>query len=174
MKYQIIWLAVATIAMAAAPSFAAEGEKGDKAGRGKDPERRQRVLDEFDVDGDGKLSEDERAAAREQMMQRRGQAGPGQAGPGGRGPGQRGPGGGPMASMFGDPQQAFASLDANGDGVLSQSEFQGLVQRMQEARERMRGQLGQRRGQRGPGAGPGRGAGRRPGGRPAADDGQNS
>ena len=43
--------------------------KGDRPGR---KEMRERILDEFDADGDGKLNEDERATARAEMQGRRG------------------------------------------------------------------------------------------------------
>jgi len=99
----------------------------DRAGRRG--ELRQKMLDEFDADGDGELSEDERASAREAMRGRRGakgkadrgKAGKGKAGKG-KGRGQRGGRGGPP-----DPEKLFDKYDANDDGQLSRAEFMKLA-----------------------------------------------
>lgn len=49
----------------------AGGGKGQGKGKGQsDPERRAKLLERFDADGDGKLDESERAAAKEARAQR--------------------------------------------------------------------------------------------------------
>jgi Ca2+-binding EF-hand superfamily protein len=49
------------------------GDKGDRKGGkfGKDGDRREAMLERFDVDGDGKLSEEERAAMREALKDKK-------------------------------------------------------------------------------------------------------
>jgi Ca2+-binding EF-hand superfamily protein len=80
---------------------------------------------EFDLDGDGKLMPDEFAQAQQARMQGRGM-GPGAGG--GMGPGA-GPGmgaGGPGMGMgpgMGRNMPSFADFDLNGDGSLTEQEF---------------------------------------------------
>lgn len=154
----------------------AEDKAGDRPGRA---EMRERMIERFDEDGDGKLSEDERASAREAMQARRGRGGE-RAGRG-RGPGEgprRGPGpgleggrrGGPEARGAGrgrgpggpdgparmDPEKVFDRIDADGDGSISREEFMAHSKTMQErfaARGGRQGpqQRGDRAGRRGPG-----------------------
>lgn len=67
-----LWMALGMAALLAAPVFAAEGDKpakGDKPPRGED--FRQKMLEEFDADGDGELSDDERTKMRESRRERR-------------------------------------------------------------------------------------------------------
>lgn len=115
-----------------------EGDRPDRPHR--NPEMRQKMLEEFDADGDGKLNDEERQQARETMRERRG--GPaGQDRPGRGGPqGRRGRGGEGRP----DPNELFDEFDANGDGQLSREEFMKLT-------ESQRG----RRGGPGSGGGPG-------------------
>jgi HlyD family secretion protein len=71
------------------------------AGGGFDP---QAMMRQFDTDGDGQLSESERAAMRAQFQQRMGSGGQGQGGPGGQGRGQGGlRGGGQGGQRSGRP-----------------------------------------------------------------------
>ena len=91
------------------------------------PEMRERMIEEFDADGDGQLSDDERQQAREAMRERRGERG---GGPG-RGPGRGfGPGGPP------DPNALFDEFDADKDGQLSRDEFMKLTENMRQRRGR--------------------------------------
>ncbi len=115
----------------------AEGKKGDRPGRG---EFRKKMLEEFDADGDGELSDDERATAREEMRGRRGKDGAKgrREGKGGKGPPS--------------PERLFEKFDADGDNQLSREEFMELAKSMQEHRERHRrskGQAGKGSGRRG-------------------------
>lgn len=89
---------VAGLALAASPSLAEE-EEGRPARGPRDPQRMQRLLEEFDTDGDGQLSREERQAARERRMAE-----------GGRG-----------AERLKRIKERF---DADGDGVLSDEERQ--------------------------------------------------
>ncbi len=136
-------VAAALLLPAAATAQDATNEKPDRA------KMRQRMIEQFDADGDGKLSEEERAKARA----KRGAKGAkgGQAGRGGRGPqGREGRPEGPP-----DPMRLFERFDANGDNQLSREEFMKLTKTMREMRERrgaggpqgrQRGQGGERRG----------------------------
>jgi hypothetical protein len=75
-------------------SAADGGKKGgaNAPGKGRSEEMRERLRKQFDKDGDGKLNEEERKAAREafQSKPQGGQKGPGLKRP--RGIGQKGPG----------------------------------------------------------------------------------
>jgi len=98
-------------------------KKGDRNDRRA--EMRQRMLEEFDADGDGELSEDERATAREEMRKRRG----GQ-GKSGKAKGERGP----KRDGRPNPGQLFDKFDANGDGQLSRAEFMKLSEEVRANR----------------------------------------
>ena len=182
MNYRILSLVALVLAVAAAPSLAGPGDKADT--RKGDPERRAKMLEKFDADGDGKLSEEERATAQAERKKRAGDAGTAGRGRGkGRGKGRsegrsEGRRGGPMQAMFANPDQMFQTLDANGDGQLSRSEFQAMIENVQKARDEMRSRMGQGGGQRGQRGqrGPGRRAEARPErpARPPADDSQSS
>jgi hypothetical protein len=146
MRYLFLSLTALVVPIALAGTLRAQEEQGkDPAGRPpRNPEVRQRLLEEFDADGDGQLSEEERQKAREAMRERRGNL-----------PGGPGRGAGPMA----DPNALFDKFDANGDGQLSREEFAELSK---VVRNRMR--------QQGPPAGgPGRAGQGRRGGPPAGD-----
>jgi hypothetical protein len=142
------WMAFGLAALLAAPAFAGEGDKpakGDKPPRSED--FRQKMLQEFDTDGDGQLSDDERTKMRDARRER---------GAGGRGgPGNEarrgGPGGPGGPGMMMDPGRMFDRVDEDGDGSVTREEFVGFFERMRE----MRGGPG------GPGADR---IGRRPGG----------
>src|SRR5262245_29880075 len=73
---------------------------------------RDAMLKRFDKDGDGKLSDEERAPA---MKERGGAGRPEGKGPGGKGPAGRGPGGGGFAELM-------KKFDKDGDGKLSDDE----------------------------------------------------
>jgi|GEM_PF-1865077 len=84
-------------------------------------EMRQKMLEEFDADGDGELTDDERTKAREAMRSRRQDKAKGGKAQGGKaGKGRRGPGGPP------NPAELFDRFDADGDGQLSRAEFMQL------------------------------------------------
>ncbi|MEM9186858.1 MAG: EF-hand domain-containing protein [Planctomycetota bacterium] len=146
-----LWVLAASVAMVSAgPALAGEGDAAENQGRrgGRNPERMQKILEQFDADGDGRLSQTERQAARAAREQRMGERG-------GRGEaGRRGPGG--RGGMM-DPSALFDRIDTDGDGAITKDQF---VQFMQQ----MRAQMGQRGGQ-------GRAAGR-VGGRRGAGQGR--
>lgn len=162
------WTLCGVAALLAAPALAGEGDKpakGDKPPRGED--FRQKMLEEFDADGDGELSDDERTKMRESRRERgAGERGKGERGgearrrgPGGPG-GERGfgppPGGPGGPGMMMDPGRLFDRVDEDGDGSVTREEFTGFFEKMREMR-----------GGRGPGEGGGPGGdriGRRPGG----------
>ena len=80
-------------------------------GEGRDPERMKKMLERFDKDGDGKLSEEERAAARAEMQKRR------EAG------GLKGNGAEKRAEML-------KKFDKDGDGKLSDDERAAMREAM--------------------------------------------
>lgn len=139
----------------ATPVLAAPGDQQQRPKRdgARNPERMQQLLDRFDTDGDGKLSQEERQAMR---AAREAQGGQRQRPEGQRGQGQRGP----MA----DPAAMFAQADTDGNGQLSQQEFTALMEKIRSAR----GQRGDR-GDRGPRERAPEGRRRPPADRPAAE-----
>ncbi len=108
----------------------------DRAGRRAD--MRQQILEEFDADGDGEMSESERETAREEMRSRRGKSGS-KAGKGRGCKECRGPDGRP------DPAKLFEKYDANDDGQLSREEFLELSKAVRPRHGR-HGKYGDRRG----------------------------
>ncbi len=98
-----------TAAPATAPAAASTDEAAPKGPRGKGkmtPEMRKRILERFDKDGDGKLNEEERAAAR---AAREARGGKGKGGEGrGQGAGMR--------------KQMIEKFDKDGDGKLNEEE----------------------------------------------------
>ena len=130
----------------------------DKPGKrsGRQGDMRKRMMKKFDADGDGELSEDERAELRKFMQERRGMQGKKgtrdgkspqsrrKAGKGRRGP--RGPGDG-----IGPPDmdKLFEQFDHDGDGKLDRKEFGNALQTMHEKRMRMEGRRGEDRGRDG-------------------------
>ncbi|NOZ38924.1 MAG: hypothetical protein GXP24_01700 [Planctomycetes bacterium] len=124
----------------AGSAWAEDGTASDDDRAGRRGEMRQKMLEEFDADGDGELNEDERATAREAMRSRRGGKGKGnrakgRKGKGNKAKGQRGPKrgghGGPP-----DPGKLFDKFDANGDGQLSRAEFMKLAEEVRPPRGR--------------------------------------
>lgn len=98
-----------------APTPAPQGEQAQPQGQGMhrghgrphrvmmNPEQRKQMLEKFDTDKDGKLSDEERKAAREEFMKNHPQM-PGRRGPrGGHGGWHHGPQGGPQQAPA--PQQ---------------------------------------------------------------------
>ena len=154
--FMLFWAVALPLMLTGVVSAQPEGDKADRP-RQRDPEMREKMIKEFDADGDGKLNDEERQTARETMRERRG--GPdGQGQPGRGGPqARRGPGGGPQGPP--DPNAMFDRFDANGDGQLSRDEFMKLSQEMRPRRG----------GPGGPG-GPRADRGPRPGGPPEGGD----
>ncbi len=107
-------------------------------------DKKQRLIERFDEDGDGMLNEQERAAAR-QAMGTRGQKGP---------RGQRGarpmrgetsedststgPAGKPKLTTE-QKQRVLQRFDANGDGVLDEEERAHVKRALQQRRARREG-----------------------------------
>jgi hypothetical protein len=136
---RISWSVVALGLLAAYPvgNASAEDKPPEPGPRVQNPEFRQRMLDEFDKDGNGQLDETERQAMREKMQERRAQMRErfGRGGPDGPPPpprgdqpggpdgrdGHRGPGGpGPLEGLF-------SWFDSNHDDQLSREEFHDLA-----------------------------------------------
>lgn len=128
----------------------------------RDGEMRQRMIEEFDADGDGQLNDEERQTARETMRERRGdRPGRGQArggeGRGGQGRGGEGRGRGPSDRPAPpDPNELFDRFDENQDGQLSRDEFLKFTQETRGRWGRGPGE-GRPGGPRGEGVGPARG-----------------
>lgn len=117
--------------------------EGGRGGAG-----REEMMKKFDKDGDGKLSEEERAELRKSFEGRRGGRGEGDSaegrGPRGRfgrgGPGRGGPGREEMMKKF----------DTDGNGELSEEERTALHEEMKKRFEERGGEGGPEGGRRGP------------------------
>ncbi len=121
---------ILTIVAAALLLPAAATAQDATDGKPNRAERRQRMIEQFDADGDGQLNEEERAKARAERGNQSGKAGRKSRGGGGR-QGQAGRPRGPP-----DPMQLFDRFDENDDGQLSREEFMKLTTAMREMRER--------------------------------------
>ena len=116
MKIRTAILSLAVVALACGNAWADDDKK--KEGKGKRGEMRKKLIEKFDADGDGKLSDDEKAKAREAMKKRRGQGrSGGDKARGGRGKGR--PGGGASADFR---KKMLEKYDADGDGKLNEEE----------------------------------------------------
>ena len=102
---------LATVMLACGLSAKPEREGGKKGGSPEGRPSREEVMKKFDKDGDGKLSEDEKAEIRKAMASR--------GGPGGRRP----------------PPELMKKFDKDGDGKLSEDERAELRKAM-EARKK--------------------------------------
>ena len=115
----------------AKPVPPAGGEAKEQTSRPARPERGE-IIKRFDKDGDGKLNEDERKAAQEEMRKRFGGGAPGGA------PGAGGAEG--MEKLLENPgPRILERYDADKDGKLSDEE-------KKKAREEMKGRFDQGRG----------------------------
>jgi hypothetical protein len=158
MRYLISAAALIAAGLVALPAIAqppGPQGPGEPGGRMRDPEFRQRMIEEFDKDGDGRLSDEERQAMRESMRERFGRGGPGgpppEAGEGGPPEGLPPEGAqaerqrperrrgieqpeGPPGPRNGDRSRGrrleplFDWFDENGDGMLSREEFGSLAE----------------------------------------------
>ncbi|MCA9229045.1 MAG: EF-hand domain-containing protein [Planctomycetales bacterium] len=171
MRFLQSFLVVMLLAVLVGPVRAeddADKPAGDRPDRGA---FRQKMIEEFDADGDGKLSDEERETAREAMRERRGQDGFQGKRKGGKDRPKKGPGngfrGGKDRPGPPDPNKLFELFDADGDDQLSRDEFMKLSEFMREQREKWgpgAGGPGERRGERrGRPGGPPDGPGDRPG-----------
>ena len=120
--FPILTLVAAALLLPAAAT--AQDATDDKPNRA---ERRQRIIEQFDADGDGKLNEEERAKARAKQGNQSGKTDR-------EGGGRQGQAGRPQSPP--DPMQLFDRFDKNNDGQLSREEFTKLTKAMREMRER--------------------------------------
>jgi hypothetical protein len=139
MRYLCSSFVFFTVGLLAMSAIANPADKGAKKGGGKDrAEMREKMLKEFDKDGDGKLSDDEREIARDKMRELRGdrKGNKGERGKGERGEGRRRPpeGRGPDARRGQDgppklpkPEELFTKFDKDKDEKLSKDEFKELT-----------------------------------------------
>ncbi|MBL9081204.1 MAG: EF-hand domain-containing protein [Planctomycetales bacterium] len=119
------------------PAPGGDGKGPGGPGGRPNPEQMQALMKKFDKNGDGKLDDAEKGAAREEFMKMRGGK-PGEGKPGAGKPGEGGPGREAMLKKF----------DKNGDGKLDDGERAAA----KEAFEKMRAAGGKR-----PGGKPGEG-----------------
>lgn len=155
MRYLTSTFCLALSVLVAGTAWAQDEAPAEESSRDRPADMRRRIMEEFDADGDGELSDEERAAAREEMRnRRRNRAGQdGEAGPRGnrqrgermRRGGAEGRRGGP-AGPLPDPSEVFDRFDADGNGSLNRQEFMKLTEEMRPP--------GPPRGPRGPEAGP--------------------
>ncbi len=107
-------MAVAGAVSIAQAEDAPKGERGGRPGKGERPTREQ-FMERFDTDGDGVLSEAERAAAREAREAEGGRRG----GPEGERPSR---------------EEMMKRFDTDGDGQLSESERAAMQAEMEQHR----------------------------------------
>ena len=116
MKSSLLICGVALALGWTAGTAAAKGPNGK--GQSLDPQRRQKLIAEFDTDGDGELNEVERQKARQSMRERRQDHPEGRGGPSegqrGRKLGDRGPGG-PEGRSRGDRRPGGPEGRSRGD-----------------------------------------------------------
>jgi Ca2+-binding EF-hand superfamily protein len=176
MRNTLILLAVGMLFLPTSTTNAQEEERPRRDG-----EMRERMIEEFDADGDGELNDEERQTARETMRERRGGAGRGEGrgpegrgrrpegqgpdGREGRGPESRDPEGRGDRPAPPDPNALFDEFDADKDGKLSREEFTKLT-------ETRRGFMRGGRPPRGPRDSVSREGGDRPGPPPERRDGE--
>lgn len=133
MKWFVAVAALALSTMVAIPGMAQDGNKGGKGQRGqrggaRSEDFRKQLLEKFDKDGDGKLSDEERAEARKEFEKTRGQRG----GAEGRRRGPGGPGGGPGGF---NREELIKQFDKDGDGKLSEEEQKAARAQLEERRK---------------------------------------
>ena len=178
MKYFTPILGILISSGFAASAWAEEGS-GNRPSR---EQFRQKMLEEFDADGDGDLNEEERSKAREEMRERFGRGrrergGPEAGGPPERGPRERGareggPRRGPSAERGPEgrpprrdgprgpqrppmnPDEVFDTFDVDQDGQLSREEFHRLGMAFRMAQAMRMSQLGMHMQHRGGPMGP--------------------
>ncbi|HEX6961208.1 MAG TPA: hypothetical protein VF175_05030 [Lacipirellula sp.] len=118
------------------PEQRAEDNRGDRPGRPNREEMRRRMLERFDADGDGELSDEEREKARQEMRNRRDRGEGRRRGEGPpREPGRPGPGPGAPPHGHGfppNPMRLFNAFDENQDEQLSKHEFEKLMLKLRE------------------------------------------
>lgn len=155
MRY-FLFSAIAATGLLAVPALAQPPENGEQRGdRPRREEMRERMLKEFDKDGDGKLSDEERQKAREAMRERFGRRGPdggrgrdggprgkdGKGKKGDRGPdrwhGHHAPGGGPPPPPH--FEMLFNRFDEDKNDVLSRDEFAKLAEFLHHHRHHRHG-----------------------------------
>ena len=130
---RILTASIMTLVLCAmtAPSALAQDEAKEK-NKGDRAERRQKMLEQFDADGDGKLNEEERAAAKKARQDRAGKKGKGKAKQGRRG-GRGQAGRGPRMNR----EEALAKYDADKDGQLDKDEKAKMQADMKKRRAEM-------------------------------------
>ncbi len=127
MRYLLSSFVVLTVGLLAMPALADPTDKEAKQGDGGPrAEMREKMLKEFDKDGDGKLNDEERAKAHEKMRELHGERGRGEGRRGAEA--HRGPGGGPDGPpKLPKPEELFTKFDKDKDEKLSKDEFMALA-----------------------------------------------
>lgn len=104
MKSKLLVLTLAPAMLIATARLTAEGEPTEAAGTKPPGKHHEEMIRRFDADGDGKLNEEEKAAAKTAMQQRQGEA----------------------------REEALKRFDANGDGKLDDAERATAREAMQK------------------------------------------
>jgi Ca2+-binding EF-hand superfamily protein len=129
MKARPFFLCVLSAALCAIPARAQdeakpEAPKADKSGSME--KRRQEMLKRFDLNGDGKLDDEEKAAMKAAQKQERAVRGSGDIGSMGTGQGEMAPGGEPpRADLF--VRELLKRFDKDGDGKLDAAELAEMM-----------------------------------------------
>lgn len=118
MKVHSLALGLLTVALGAISVLAATDAKTATPASGQLEQRRQEMLKRFDLNGDGKLDEDEKAAMKEAQRQQRAVRGSGDIGSMSNEAGRGGEGRG---GLF--VREMIRRFDKDGDGKLDQTEL---------------------------------------------------
>jgi len=130
MRTNIPLLAIVAAVLLAPAAALAQDVNSDQPNRPNRAERRQRIIAAFDADGDGRLNDEERAKAREELGGLGNRSDRPRAARQGSGPRPMGPP---------DPNRIFDRFDENGDNQLSREEFAKLTEAMRQMRQRRGG-----------------------------------
>ncbi|MGC3966481.1 MAG: EF-hand domain-containing protein [Pirellulales bacterium] len=129
------------------PAPGGDGKGPGGPGGRLNPEQMQALVKKFDKDGDGKLNDAEKGAARDEFMKMRGGK-PGEGQPGAGKPGAGKPGAGKPGEGGPGREAMMKKFDKNGDGTLDDGEKAAAKEAFEKMRQRRRQTSGRQAGRR--------------------------